>query len=439
MSEINTVPDVDKDFNDDSSNSNLDKNISLSFDIDDEIKKLSCQSKDLEEEQNVYSKLEEFENKNRTINNKCNKYENFINSSGSSGTIYESEDDKKYIKFSTLPTETTKLFNKGDIDCDLLRMKIDKSINENKNSLKYEELKEIFPLNIMKIYSTSECKNADGNFSNIIEMEKISGQTLNQFLTNLDLKKPVDNYRLICCIIQLIYITLYSNFNGFVHNDLTTNNIMVYDVETNFDFTKLKINKNKIEIEFKNNFNGKIPVIKLIDFSYSTYISTDKLGDKIIFGETKQIIKIIKNKLSSINKSSSFINNLDELINHYLKKLGFDSFFALDNNYRLMSDEDIILNVLNANDVKKFMLDFIENIFNIVNQLYPNNFIFNIINLTHKNKYFTNKEVMNINSNIDENNIDVIKKKLKSSTSSKYYLKYIKYKNKYLTLKNNKL
>ena len=60
---------------------------------------------------------------------------NPVNSTGSSGIIYELDD--KYVKYSDLPTETTKLFPKKYVFCNNITLKLNKSINENCNSLRY--------------------------------------------------------------------------------------------------------------------------------------------------------------------------------------------------------------------------------------------------------------------------------------------------------------
>lgn len=146
-------------------------------------------------------------------------------------------------------------------------------MNKNSNSLKYAELATIFPLNIMRVYDTTRCKNNQGIFTNIIEMEKVKGITLNEFINILNLELETDKYKLFSCILQLIYITLYANFNGYIHNDLATNNIMIYEYDKNFILKELNINKISFGIEFVNynqnqNQNqhqiSTIPVIKLI-------------------------------------------------------------------------------------------------------------------------------------------------------------------------------
>lgn len=95
----------------------------------------------------------------------------------------------------------------------------------------------------MRVYNTTRCKNEQGIFTNIIETEKVICITLNEFINILNFELKTDNYKLFSCILQLIYITLYANFKGYIHNDLTTNNIMVYEYDKNIIINILNINK----------------------------------------------------------------------------------------------------------------------------------------------------------------------------------------------------
>ena len=281
-------------------------NITGSYDTE-----LKCHSNNEIEKHIVNEKLKLFEDKIKTITDKCKKYGDPTNTNGSTGTIFDTLHG--YIKFSDLPSETSKLFNKSDINCSTLGMKITTSINENENSIKFAELRQIFPLNIMEIYLTTQCKNDYGTFSNIINMEKIEGITLGNFLEELDLDTDEGKYKLVCCLIQLIYIMIYANLNGYVHNDLTPSNVIVYDTNEQFDLDKLKINDKNIKISFKYN-RIPIPVIKLIDFSYSRYIGLTQLYNKFIFGESIQAIKMIINKLSILGKNCPLLEEINSLM-----------------------------------------------------------------------------------------------------------------------------
>lgn len=404
-------------------------NLGLSINTNNDINRnrLKCKSSNFDDT-GVDKELDLFDNENIKITNKCIKDKKFINSDGSYGSIYEL-DDEKYIKYSDLPMETTKLFARSDIDCNELKMRINKSINENYNSTKYAELSKYFPLNIMHIYSTSKCKNENDFFSNVIEMEKINGITLNQFLFNINLNLEPDQYILSCCIMQLIYIITFSNLLGFVHNDLTLNNIMIYNYDNEFTLDGLIINKNNIKINFKKS-RDNIPVVKLIDFSYSTFISKSngKPDDKIIFGEVKQILFIIKTKLHSLNRKFELLDYINNLFD---KKIGSEllSNFSAINNYRLLSDEKIIEYSLNEQEAKKYIFNFLCETFEAITLLFPNDFNF-ILNNNVKSNY----------KSIDEINFEPDKKKIKfnhnpNTNDNFFYKKYLKYKNKYIQLK----
>jgi len=391
-------------------------------DISEQIDKLNCQADNLDEKIDTENELTLFENKNNTINNKCENYTNIINDNGSSGTIYEY--DGKYIKFSNLPLEVSKLFSKYDIKCNTLKMKINKAINENVNALKFAELAKVFPLQIMNIYSSSECKNDNGLFSNIMLIEKVEGITLGEFLTKINLNNENDLYDLISCLLQLIYITTYANFNGFVHNDLTISNIMIYYSNQKIVLNKLKINKNLININLNKSFNT--PIVKLIDFSYSTYIEPNKIYNKIIFGETIQIVKIIRNKLKLLHKHCHILEIIDAFLDKCIENTNFYDFIAeLDvdiyssNGYRLLSNNKII-ELTFDHSIKECILNFYNDLSKILHEKFNNFFNINISNLIHYN----------------DENVNIINKKQEiSNIDDKYHIKYLKYKNKYLNLK----
>ncbi len=375
--------------------------------------KIKCHYESREEKKKVEDAMELFEKKNKNVKCACENYINIVNTNGSSGIIFESE--KGYTKLSNLPFETSKLFNKRDVNCDTLIMKIKKSIDENENSKKFSKLNEIFPNHIMKIYSTARCKNDLEIFSNVLNIEKVVGETLENFLQNINLENSQEQFNLVCCILQLIYITIYANLHGYVHNDLTTNNIIVYNIRNPFELDNLVINDNIINIKFKNNY-GIIPVIKLIDFSYSTHIDPTTLNNKIIFGESIQIIKIILNKLKMLGKNFDLLNKINDLFYNFFGNIElFDYFIEMDidissnNGFRLLSDDKIKFYAIDNDDCRLIVL-FFSKLFKIIHKLYPDSFECDISNVPIVN----------------------LKKKIKLN----YLQKYFKYKNKYIGLKN---
>lgn len=424
--------DIIKNNNTNNFNNNLNSlELNLSFDTETDdspnnTKKLNCYSSTQEEQTNAENELELFEKTNEKTTIPCENFLNPINTHGSSGTIFKGKTPNTFIKYSDLPSETTKLFSRSDMYCDAIAMRINKSINENANSIKYAELNKVLPLNIMKVYNTYKCKNEQGLFSNIIEMEKINGITLNEFITKLNLESSMNSYKLFSCILQLIYISLYANFNGYVHNDLSTNNIMISEYDKTFTLSGLNINKTSYDIEFVNsNKHTTVPIVKLIDFAYSTYISSEKLNGKVIFGETKQIIKIIKKKLQSLNKKFNPLNDIENILNSSLSSTDYLDNFSL-NEYRLLDDKDIIANSLDKNNFFVSIRNFLNELEYLTKKIYPNDFVF-----------ITNKKFSQSN---DENaNLINLLNSLKISNETNkinYYDKYLKYKKKYLELKN---
>ena len=424
---------------------------------------LNCVSTNEEEMNKTNEELKLFQEQIKNITNDCDIYTNPTNTSGSSGTIYETTDG--YIKYSELPLQTSQLFNKN-INCSTLQLKINKSINENANSIKFAELGRIFPFNIMKIYSTSQCKNKSNSlqnesFSNIINMEKIQGITLGDFLTNLDLETNEGNYELMCCLLQLIYIMMYANYNGYIHNDLTTSNIMVYYIYEQFELDKLNINENNIKILFKNEEKLKIPIIKLIDFSYSTYINPQTLKNKILFGETVQAIKIILNKLKILKKidtsklsKKSPIEIIDTQINECFEESILSGYFAemeinkSSNGYRLLPENKIISLALNKT-TENSLVEFFSKLFQFIDHNFSNKFDFHIISKhTKKSNNLNDKKKIISNSDDKENNENTQTENKQNTQPNdneimmiggyeRNYKKYMKYKTKYLKLKKS--
>lgn len=306
----------------------------------------------------------EIEILNNTITHDCSaEHISHKMSTGSSANIYKmSGNPNVYMKISNLPYDSYKLSksNVSGIGCDTLGDKLHVSLNEINNSLKYEKLIHAFPRNIMRIEHAECCKkNYYGKsfIANKFLIEKVNGVTLNEALNTM-----TEN-ELICCLIQLVYIFTYANMQGYFHNDITCDNIMIYyDVDT-MVLNKLFLLDDIVICSFHTNeFIPRLPIVKLIDFSYSEYIdySSQIMTNKVIVGEPQQIIKILKYKLfikESPIYNSSILNRINALFNLLAEQNEFlkFKFNELNNNeavtgFRTMTNQEII----NMNIPKNF-------------------------------------------------------------------------------------
>jgi serine/threonine protein kinase len=125
---------------------------------------------------------------------------------------------------------------------------------------------------------------------------------------------------LLHCVMQLVYILSYANLYGYFHNDITCNNVMIYFSDnSNLSLNKLFLLDNIVHCNFSTTETmKKLPVVKLIDFSYSEYIdynATPELRENVVVGEPQQILKMIKNKTNKIKvlKNSVIFNKIYNL------------------------------------------------------------------------------------------------------------------------------
>lgn len=270
----------------------------------------------------VISLAHEMENMNDEITNKCILHEesNKIGM-GSSSNIYKiSGNPNSYIKISNLPYDSYMLAKKTPhgITCETIGDRLNVSLNEITNSLKYGKLSLVFPHNIMKIESAEKCKKDYSGlpfFANQFLIEKIDGFTLDKAI------ELMTENELLCSLIQILYILSYANMHGYFHNDITSDNIMIYYGNvTNIIFNKLFLFDNIVLCNIVTNDKMKsMPIVKLIDFSYSEYINYNKIeemNEKVVIGEPQQILKMIKNKLNRMNselKNSKIFNQMCSL------------------------------------------------------------------------------------------------------------------------------
>jgi hypothetical protein len=426
----------------------------------------------------------------KTLSECVNKCDQGSKISTRNSDICDYKDDKtKLLKISK--NNIVKIIQSTDyatIDCKHGFKQINDIINENNNNIKYSELIQIFPLHILSLNHLEEClinpitkldlesesiagitktdlesesiagitktdlesesiagitktdesKSKDKNIdisqkiTNMYIMDKITGVTLDTFIQNMtDENKNELDY----IIIQLFYILLYANINGYYHNDLKCNNIIIY-YNNIHEITYNQLFNYNITIRSESP-KGKslgIPVVKLIDFFSSTFINPIRevyyITDLIsILSNIEDVLNIeIKSKYNFILLLLEKLNteNLNKLINLTIGKGGW---ITNQFQFRLLLEEDILRQSFHFN------LASLDKIFIYLQSLLLDNT--NII------FHFERKSILDIKSlGEDIKKEDIKKEDIKKEDIKKEDIKkeakkkYLKYKQKYLQLKN---
>ena len=361
----------------------------------------------------INEKKNKLDHLNATITNNCSKYEDYEEiGHGSYGRIYSmSGNPYNYLKISDMPYDSySLLYSTNSIECEELESKLDKAINEVENTTKYAKLSYVFPLNIMYIDSAERCMKQYDQHSfvaNKFIIEKIDGKTLYDSIVDMN------ETEIIYCLLQLIYVTLYANLHGYFHNDLSCSNIMLcYNNDVNnLWLDQLVINNKLILFNFnKKQIIKNIPIVKLIDFSYSTYINfdSDDLKDKIIVGEPQHIVKVLKNKLECISHTSASSILFTEI------------YKIIDNFTQSGNQQDVYIDLeINSCSTGGFRILTYNN---IIQTAIDRTFINKIIDSIYLLKDTINSKKIGISVNI----IDIEK----VSIDDKQKLKYLKYNQK---------
>lgn len=136
-------------------------------------------------------------------------------------------------------------------------------MNENDNNIRFSRLLNKFPEHFINILPIEILCTATGLKQNIYQMDLIDGITLWKFIyseeTSDDLLENI--------IKQMVYVLTWLNINGYYHNDLKLDNIMIVSsTETNILYNQLDIKMELTNVKY---------VFKLID--YSTAVIFDEL------------------------------------------------------------------------------------------------------------------------------------------------------------------
>jgi serine/threonine protein kinase len=390
----------------------------------------SCIGDELQQEQ--FSKL--LNELDVTINNnydtckvQCDKS---LSKYGSFGIICDHDESDKLYKFSNIFDSVRDFINNTNFSCKIYKNMIQIALDEISNSTKFNELAEIFPHNVMKIYESKQCKNSDSKLLNLFVIEKIKGVILKDFLEQLDVIQQDNQNLFISILLQSVYVLLYANKHGYYHNDIKTDNLMVYEIENtdNITLDNLILDNKKVVLTI-NKINNKLYVVKLIDFGISKYQTELSQVNSTIHEVYLIIILFFNNLLKKTNyKSSIFHSNVQSLrttltnYNNFITNINplldiFDILFNMFNNLtmnidisfsniftslRAISLDDI--NKLTFNPSNEIILQTLQNI----SQLYPN------IQVTQTT------QVQNGGNNNDN-----------------YYDQYKYYKTKYINLRTN--
>ena len=161
--------------------------------------------------------------------------------------------------------------------------------------------------------------------------EEVPSRSLNTFIQNMtDENKNELDY----IIIQLFYILLYANINGYYHNDLKCNNIIIY-YNNIHEITYNQLFNYNITIRSESP-KGKslgIPVVKLIDFFSSTFINPIRevyyITDFIsILSNIEDVLKSYYHLFSQVH----LMNQLNYLLDHIICNSSYS--FVKSNNSR---------------------------------------------------------------------------------------------------------
>ena len=415
----------------------------------------------------------------KTLSECVNKCDQGSKISTRNSDICDYKDDKtKFLKISK--NNIVKIIQSTDyatIDCKHGFKQINDIINENNNNIKYSELIQIFPLHILSLNHLEEClinpitkldlesesiagitksdESKDENIdisqkiTNMYIMDKITGVTLDTFIQNMtDENKNELDY----IIIQLFYILLYANINGYYHNDLKCNNIIIY-YNNIHEITYNQLFNYNITIRSESP-KGKslgIPVVKLIDFFSSTFINPIRevyyITDLIsILSNIEDVLNIeIKSKYNFILLLLEKLNteNLNKLINLTIGKGGW---ITNQFQFRLLLEEDILRQSFHFN------LASLDKIFIYLQSLLLDNtnIIFHferksILDIKSLGEDIKKEDIKSLGEDIKKEDIkkeDIKKEDIKKEDIKKEDIKkeakkkYLKYKQKYLQLKN---
>ena len=160
-------------------------------------------------------------------------------------------------------------------------------------------------------------------------MDRVNGKNLNDYMIELDMRIEYNRHKFIVILLQIIYILISANVKGYYHNDCHVGNIMIS--ENNFhtqlsfsDLLNINLNLNLIMINLNLNLiDINIPIIKLIDYGNCFF---KKIEDNE-FSYIADIVYFIENILKYIyttyfdKKTSSQIPNINSINQQYFKHI----------------------------------------------------------------------------------------------------------------------
>lgn len=194
-------------------------------------------------------------------------------------------------------------------------LSLDKFIEPRITETDYKNLKILLPYNFPMVYNYYKC----GYLADVIavtEMELINGDILTNLLTSSY------SSHILNVFIQLIFVYFYFNMNGYFHNDVKCNNIMVVADKTHPDVSyslfsyRLNITKE----------SDKILIPVLIDFDLTVKCDLDPLTMKLPIDIINMSIQFQKKILLSTDSKTRIIGSVVEKIEEKIKEaIGIDS------------------------------------------------------------------------------------------------------------------
>lgn len=255
-----------------------------------------------------------------------------------------------------------------------INMQINDALYEKKYYLQYENLINIFNNNLIKVdyinqgFLTAEhlkitkqdCIYALNDSNRIRLRLPPSTIILMKYLEKSDILRNmffINDIKLFDIYVILLYIFGYTNYNGYFHNDIKSNNIMIKKETVNIHFNQL----NNIKLQFVTEYN---PII--IDYSNSKKVNACYPFDIYLitrlFANNPIPSQGIGLEPDYLNKDGKYIKILNEILS--LLEQTYPDINTITLSDRLNSD-DFYIKL--GHDKNKYM-DCMEKMFKIINK-----------------------------------------------------------------------
>lgn len=315
-------------------------------------------------------------------------------------------------------------------------------INNDNNKLNFD--KKIS----RELFSNSDSSEFYITYNNSIEFISFNKKEFIKFsllrikVNFSSLFKKYNKYGIINIPGELIDISIPTKYSQEYQKIYTFNNaIQKYQYVGKFDFLKNNtffFNSYSIQLFFEDLISTIIKYTKIfwegtkyekrINRAYAIIMINLFYNPKLNYKNRKEILKIIRDKINDFNSfdSDSLKNNLQNYLDYYKKTYGNNNNLFInvyiDNINDMLNDSSFKQKLKNDDTFKQNYLKFFKNFDNIL--LFTNQINESLNNYKQMDNYDNLKDRMSIIN------------QLGGQSTSKYFEKYLVYKNKYLKLKN---